>query len=96
MNAPQEPLTPAEQQALSEPFLIEEEATVRLAARLADERGTSMAEIVLLALQSYMERHSLSSPAPEWLQQFWHDHPLPLPTGLKADKRFFDALSGEL
>ncbi len=77
MNAPQEPPSRAEQQALSEPFLIEDEATVRLAARLADERGTSMTEIVALALQDYLERHSLSSPAPEWLQRFWREHPLP-------------------
>jgi antitoxin VapB len=96
MNAPQDPLSRAEEQALSEPFLIEDEATVRLAARLADERGTSMAEIVALALESYMDRHSASSPAPDWLRKFWREHPLPLPTGLKADKRFFDALSGDL
>jgi len=33
--------------------------------------------------------------APQWIVKFWRDHPLPPPTGLKADKAFFDWLSGE-
>ena len=96
MNAPQEPLTRAEQQALSAPFLVEDEEVVRMIARLADERGTPMAEIVKLAIADYMMRHSRSTDAPDWLRKFWREHPMPLPTGLKADKRVFDALSGDL
>ncbi|MBX9815688.1 MAG: hypothetical protein A4S12_09700 [Proteobacteria bacterium SG_bin5] len=96
MNAPQEPLSRAEQQALAAPLLIEDAEVVRMIARLADERGTPMAEIIKLAVADYMMRHSLAEGAPEWLRQFWRDHPMPLPTGLKADKRFFDALSGDM
>ena len=96
MNAPSPPPTRAEQQALSAPFLIEDQDVVRPVAKLADERGTAMAEIVRLAINDYFDRHSLSRPAPEWLQAFWRDHPLPLPTGLKADKRFYDSLNDEL
>lgn len=96
MNAPATPPTRAEQQALSAPFLIEDEEVVRKVARLADERGTPMAEIVRLAVDNYLQRHELGVRGPEWLERFWRDHPLPLPTGLKADKRFFDALYDDL
>lgn len=96
MNAPSDPPSRAEQQALSAPFLIEDEALVREIARLADGRGATMAEIVALAITDYAARFDPEHPAPEWLQRFWREHPLPLPTGLKADKRFYDSLSGEL
>ena len=96
MNSPLDPPSRAEAQALSSPFLIEDQSVVRAIARLADERGTPMAEIVALAVEDYERRHGLSSPAPEWLQRFWREHPLPLPTGLKTDKRFFDSLNDEL
>ena len=95
MNAPHSPPTRAEEEALSAPFLIEDEAVVRSIARLADERGTPMQEIIALAVADYAHRHSLASPAPEWLQRYWAEHPLPLPSGLKADKRFYDSLNDE-
>lgn len=96
MNALTDPLTRAEQQALSAPLLIEDQQVVIKIARLADERGTPMQEIVQLAIEDYMQRHDQGRKAPEWLERFWREHPLPLPTGLKADKRFYDALSGDL
>ena len=85
----------AEQQAMSAPFLIEDEQVVRQIARLADATGTAMAEVVRLAIADYHRRYEISESAPDWLQKFWHEHPLPLPTGFKADKRFYDALSGD-
>lgn len=96
MNAPSLPLTRAEQQALSAPFLVEDPEVVRKIARLADERGTPMQEIVQLAIEDYLQRHDGGRKAPDWLERYWREHPLPLPTGLKADKRFYDALSGDL
>lgn len=96
MNAPSRPTTRAQAQALSAPLLIEDEEVVRTIARIADERGTPMAEIVALAIKDYERRFDLGKTAPEWLRQFWDDHPLPLPTGLKADKAFYDELSGDL
>lgn len=95
MNAPNSPPSRAQQQALAAPFLIEDEAVVCTIAKLADELGTPMAEIVASAIKDYFDRYSICSPAPEWLQKFWRDHPLPLPTGLKADKRFYDSLNDE-
>jgi antitoxin VapB len=35
-------------------------------------------------------------PLRERLEAFWREHPLPPPTGEKADKAFFDELSGDL
>lgn len=96
MNAPNSPPTRAEQQALSAPFLVEDETVVRTIARLADATGTPMADIVRLAIDDYLRRYEISEKGPEWLERFWRDHPLPLPTGFKTDKRFYDALSGDL
>ena len=96
MNAPPRPTTRAQERALSAPFLIEDEEVVRTVARLADERGTPMQEITRLAVEDYLKRHDAGRGAPEWLEQYWLKHPLPLPTGFEADRRFYDALSGEL
>jgi len=96
MNAPTDSPSRAEQQALSAPFLIEDQEIVRMIAQIADERGTAMQEIVKSAMEYYLRRHQAGERGPEWLERFWTDHPLPLPTGLVADKRFFDALSGDL
>ena len=54
-----------------------------------------MHEIVALAIEDYAARHALTSPHPEWLRRYWIDHPLPLPSGLKADKRVYDSLNDE-
>lgn len=94
MNA-QTPLTRAEQQALSAPLLIEDQEVVRTIARLADERGTPMEEIVRLAITDYHRSHKMRKVS-DRLQRYWDEHPLPLPSGLKADKRFYDSLNDEL
>lgn len=96
MNASVDHPTRAEQQALSAPFLVEDQEVVRMIARMADERGTEMHAVVRLAIEDYMRRHEMAERGPEWLERFWRDHPLPLPTGFLADKRFYDALSGDL
>ena len=31
----------------------------------------------------------------EWMDAYRRDHPLPPPTGMRADKAFFDAMWGE-
>lgn len=95
MNAPNDPPTRSEQQALSEPFLVEDVDVVRTIARLADERGTPMGDIVKLAIEDYFDRHKRGAAAPDWLNNYWRDHPLPLPTGLKTDKRFYDSLNDD-
>ena len=96
MNAPTPPLTRAEQQALAAPFLVEDQEVVRKIARLADECGTPMHEIVELAVGDYYRRHEMRDEVSDRSQKYWDEHPLPLPTGLKADKRFYDSLNDEL
>lgn len=73
--------------------------TNRRLERLASQIGVTKAEAIRRALEAYdenMQRLERNPDAPEWLKKFWQDHPLPLPTGLKADKAFFDELSGDL
>lgn len=78
---------------------IKDPDTTALAARVATRLGLSKTGAVKKALQAIeanMNRADRHPNAPEWLQQFWRDHPLPPPTGLLADKTFFDELSGDL
>jgi antitoxin VapB len=78
--------------------LIKNDEAASSIARLAARMGTSKTEAVLRAVRAYeanLSRELDNPDAPEWLKQFWLDHPLPPPTGLKADKAFFDWLSGE-
>ena len=96
MNAPASPLSRAERQALEAPLLIEDQDVVLTIARLADARGEPMREIVRSAIEDYLRRFQLTPAGPESLQRFWAEHPLPLPSGLKADKRFYDSLNDEL
>jgi antitoxin VapB len=73
--------------------------TIERLERLAGQIGETKAETIRRALEAYevnMQRLDRNPNAPEWLKAFWKDHPLPLPTGLKADKAFFDELSGDL
>lgn len=96
MTAPVSPLSRAQLQALSAPLLIEDQEVVCMLARLADERGTQVQETIRLAVEAYLRRHELTTKAPAWAELFWKDHELPLPTGLLADKRFYDSLNDEL
>lgn len=66
--------------------------------RLAHRLGMTGEEAIdrgLAEFEAGLDRSARNPDAPEWLVKFWHDHPLPPPTGLKADKAFFDWLSGE-
>lgn len=68
-----------------------------LAEQLAAERGLTKTAAVKLALRHELDREKTSRrPMRERLIEFWERHPLPPETGLKADKAFFDELSGDL
>lgn len=74
-----------------------------LADELAGRRGLTKTAAVKMALRRELERDapkSAASPSPsarEITEQFWRERGgLPPPTGLKADKAFYDELSGEL
>lgn len=70
-----------------------------LASHLARRLGTSEEEAIRQALAAYranLDRFERNPDVSEKLKTFWRDHPLPPPTGLKADKAFFDDLSGDV
>ncbi len=72
--------------------------TSDLVVRLARRLGMSEAEAIRRGLAEFeagLDRTERNPQAPDWLVRFWRDHPLPPPTGRKADKAFFDWLCGE-
>lgn len=77
---------------------IKDSETAALAERVAKRLGTTKTEAVRNALRK-MDAELKSGPDGQstvhWLEEFRRKHPLPPPTGRKADKAFFDWLSGE-
>lgn len=79
-------------------LFIKDGKATRAVERVAVRIGLTKADTVLRAIEAFEAnffRDTENADVPQWLRQFWHDHPLPSPTGLKADKAFFDDLSGE-
>ena len=77
------------------PLYIKDDATAELVARLASERGLSKQDAVKLAVTEELGRSQQAVPLRERLRAWREANPLPPPTGLVADKAFFDELSGE-
>ncbi len=78
------------------PLYIKDDQTTNLVNTLATLRGVSKKEAVRLAVTAELEREAKAIPLPERLERFWAENPPPPPTGLKADKAFFDELWGEI
>ena len=74
---------------------IEDDATVALVTELARATGVTEAEAVRTAVSAELRRIKPERPLRERLAELRARHPLPPPTGLKADKAFFDDLSGD-
>lgn len=76
---------------------IKDGETNELASRLAAQRGLSKTAAVKLALQHELERDARPAPVSveDILERFWREHPLGEPTGLEADKAFYDSLNDE-
>jgi antitoxin VapB len=75
--------------------------TAALVEQLAIRMGTTKTEAVRIAVAEKLARDQPAPPpvkrsVKETLEEFWRTHPLPPETGLKADKAFFDELSGDL
>lgn len=71
-----------------------------LAAEVARLRGVTKTTAVVDALRK--ERDALCPPKRQsaedliaWMDRYREEHPLPPPTGLKADKAFFDEMWDE-
>jgi antitoxin VapB len=77
------------------PLYIKDNATADLVAQLARQRGVSKQDAVRLAVQAELRRVAEPIPLRERIAAWRKDHPMPPPTGQRADKAFFDDLSGE-
>lgn len=77
------------------PLYIEDDATADLVNQLAELRGLTTQAAVKLAVEAELQRIKDAMPLRDRLAAFWIAHPPSPPTGLAADKAFFDDLSGE-
>jgi antitoxin VapB len=75
---------------------IKDETTARLVGELARQRGLSKQAAVKLAVEAELQRTAETIPLRERIAAWRKEHPMPPATGDKADKAFFDDLSGEL
>jgi len=78
---------------------IKDAETAALVARVAERSGmtkTALVRELVAAREAELDRASPGMSSRERLEKFWREHPLPPPTGFKADKAFFDELSGDL
>jgi antitoxin VapB len=76
------------------PLNIRSEAVNRLAERLAARNRTSKTEAVRTALENELQRLDKAIPLRERLRALQERVLLRPPTGLEADKAFYDELSG--
>jgi antitoxin VapB len=77
------------------PLYIKDDATADLVAELAKKRGVTKQDAVRLAVEAELERIAEEVPLRERIARWRAEHPLPPPTGMAADKAFFDELSGD-
>jgi hypothetical protein len=78
---------------------IKDSETAALAAEIAAAMGTTKTEAVRDSLRRRKAELTGNSKAQDWLrwmEAYRKANPLPPPTGLKADKAFFDELWGEI
>ena len=77
-------------------FYIRDERTDKAVRRLAGQRGKTITEVVRDAVEAELEKdvakYSVSERIDALTREFVAKHP---PTGLKADKAFYDSLCGE-
>jgi antitoxin VapB len=77
------------------PLYIKDDATAELVAQLARKRGISKQDAVRAAVKAELDRLAQAIPLRERIAAWRKEHPMPRRTGHKADKAFFDRLSGE-
>ncbi len=79
-------------------LFIKDPATAEHAARLAARLGVTKTDVVrrgLAALESQLSPEERRREFHERVGRWRTDNPLPPPTGMEADKAFYDWLSGE-
>ena len=78
---------------------IKDPETAAIVARVAERSGmtkTALVRELVEAREAELDRGERLMTSRERLKKFWREHPLPPPTGLRADKTFYDELSGDL
>jgi antitoxin VapB len=78
------------------PLYIKDDETAALVARLAELRGLSKQGAVKLAVQAALDQATRQGSVEDRLRKLWAENPLPSRTGKRANKTFFDDLSGDL
>ncbi|KQM36103.1 type II toxin-antitoxin system VapB family antitoxin [Sphingomonas sp. Leaf10] len=77
---------------------IKDPETAAAVARVAKRLGRSKTEVVrdaVLRVEDDLDKTEPRRNLIEWMREYRLKHPLPPPTGLEADKAFYDWLSGE-
>jgi antitoxin VapB len=77
------------------PLYIKDQVTTDAVTELARLRGLTKQAAVRMAVESELRRLPRQDQLRDRFAALRAEHPLPPPTGLVADKAFFDALSGE-
>ena len=81
-------------------LFIKDPETAAMVARVAERSGvtkTALVRELVSAREAELDRREVSTPTStyERLQRFWREYPLGEPTGLEADKAFYDSLNDE-
>ena len=77
---------------------IKDAETAAVVTRLAKRSGmtkTALVRELAVTREAELDRVERSSTVLETLEKFWREHPLGEPTGLEADKAFYDSLNDE-
>lgn len=77
---------------------IKDPETAALVERVAKRSGktkTALVRELAAAREAELERIEQRRSSREILEKIWRDHPLGEPTGLEADKAFYDSLNDE-
>ena len=77
------------------PFPIRDPETDSLVRELARKRKLGLTEAVKLAVSNELQREVTATPMLERIREIQAEVAALPRTGLKADKTFFDALSGD-
>ena len=74
---------------------IKDAETAAMVTRVAKRAGmtkTALVRELVAAREAELERDAQPLSMRERLEKFWREHPLGEPTGLEADKAFYDSL----
>ena len=77
---------------------IKDPDTAAMVTRVAERTGvtkTALVRDLVAAREAELDRNERELTAGEILEKFWREHPLGEPTGLEADKAFYDSLNDE-